>query len=71
MLSNYTPDLCEVLVRVSMDGNPALYVLHTSADETMSFDIDQAPDDCFSSLGENGLMNESYCYDPVVYIYNP
>lgn len=71
MLLNCTPDLGEVLVPVVMDGNPALYALHNSAEETMRFEIDQAPDDCFASLSENGFMLADSCYDPVVYIYNP
>ena len=69
MLSNYMPD-STVLVRVLMDGGPTLYVLSSTSDETMSYEINQAPDDCFASLNENGFMIDSDCYDPVVYCNN-
>ena len=69
MLSNYMPG-STVLVRVLMDGNPALYALYGSTYETMSLEIDKAPDECFASLSENGFMMASDCYDPVVYSNN-
>ena len=59
-----------MLVPVLMDTNSVLYVLRSSVDETMSFDIKKVPDEYYADLAENGLISAADCYDPVVYAYN-